>query len=137
MMINKKLHSIQFNIEFDDKDQFWLFQSPSGTGKTFLFRILQSYGENNDINIKLIDSNIFKTVGDLQIIENICLEDSVRIVILDNADLYLNNDFIEELSKTDKKVIISYKNNENFYIDNNYSFYTITYEGNVLDVRRC
>lgn len=136
MKLNKEYNGISFNVDIRDSDRFCIFLSPSGTGKTFLFSALLEYLKEEDIGCVLINADTLNNLtSDLNLLEGICLQENIKVVILDNADLYLRQSFIDNLLLSDKTVIVSLKDIKYLSFKNK-GFYMVKYEGNTLNVRR-
>lgn len=93
------------NIECSFDNKLNILRGYSGTGKTLLLNAIDLYCLNNKIACRLCNYNVvgFKPND----IINVC--EDAEIVLLDNADLYLNNDILKSILKTAKFVIISIK----------------------------
>ena len=112
------------------------FLSPSGTGKLFLFDILIEYFKENSKNVVLINNSMLSNLnGKLNVVQSICLDPETDIVILDSADLYLTQDFLDQLSAQNKQVFISIKHSMGLNFKKN-GFYIVKYDNNLLQVRR-
>ncbi len=136
MKINGIYSDITIDVNFEDSDKECIFLSPSGTGKTFLFGILIEYLREMGITAVLINSTLLNNLhNDITNIEKSCLDNDVQIVILDNADLYLTQEFLDALLEHGKKVIISLKNESRFSFQN-FGFYRVKYSEKNLNVRR-
>lgn len=127
---------ISFDVVFEDSDKVCVFLSPSGTGKSFLFNVLTEHFKENGIGSVLVNSTLLGNLhNDVNAIERVCLDADVKVVILDNADLYLTQDFLDALVSKGKTVIISLKDESDLSFSN-FGFYRVKYTGNSLNVRR-
>lgn len=136
MKITENYNDIFFDIIFEDTDKTCIFLSPSGTGKTFLFNVLLEHLKENGVNIILVNSTMLSSLGNnITSIEKICLEDNVEVVILDNADIYLTQEFLDKLVSSNKLTIISLKDVNRFSFKD-FGFYRVKYLDNTLNVRR-
>lgn len=136
MIMKENYSGVLFDVELDESDKFYLFLSPSGTGKTFLFNTLNEHLKNSGIGSVLINGELLNNLqGDSIIIENSCLSEDVDVVILDNADLYLTQSFLDLLQQHNKRVLISLKDISRFSFKN-FGFYKVMYKGDTLKVRR-
>lgn len=134
-----KAMGIQFQLENTDVlfdinflDKLNLIKGSSGTGKTFLFNVIQAYCITEGISCAFIDSKVLSN-GNKDIIYSMCLDK--EIIILDNADLYLDSELFDKIRKLNCTVIISKKvtfglNMENVHL------YLVNYERNVLNTKR-
>lgn len=113
-------------------DKIALLCDDSGTGKTFLFYMLESYLVAKGIAYKKFDYNS----------ENEDLEwfrqgmKKADMLLLDNADLYMTRELFEYLKSSGKQVIISIKHTEKLGSFENCGFYTVVYDGKSLKTVR-
>ncbi|MBQ8411235.1 MAG: hypothetical protein IJX15_05870 [Ruminiclostridium sp.] len=78
-----------------------VFFSPSGTGISFLFSLIAHYCLENGISFCKIDE------GSTDEVKNILIKNRKAVVImLDNADLYLNTELMELLDMENSLVLI-------------------------------
>lgn len=119
-----------FDVNFSDKLN--LIKGSSGTGKTFLFHIMQAYCVSEEISCALIDSKVLSSANE-DIIYSMCL--GKEIVILDNADLYLNGELFDKIRNLDCTVIISKKGTFGLNMKAVH-LYLVKYEGNILCTKR-
>lgn len=111
MKINMKFNSIDIEGEFTG--QINLLAGYSGTGKTLLMKAMQLYCLDNNISYRYID---YKNKDDTtEQIYNYCK--NVKIVMLDNADLYISDELLDELSKTADLIIMSLKQTQLISMD--------------------
>ena len=136
MKLVEKYSGILFDVLFEDSDKVCVFLSPSGTGKTFLFSVLTEYLKEKGVGSVLINSTLLGNLhNDIGTIKQICLDSDVKVVILDNADLYLTQDFLDALVSRGKTIIVSLKDESNLSFSN-FGFYRVKYTGDSLNVRR-
>lgn len=101
MNIDTIYNGISINIEISNRVNALV--GNSGTGKTLLMKAIQLYCLRNNIRHIYCNSDIM-SLSSKQILE-ICSDKCV--VLLDNADLYLNNELLSKIkSSEDVKVII-------------------------------
>ena len=115
-----------FDITFSKRVVF--LNSDSGTGKTFLLNTLaKSCGlcgvPSILINYNSLDSipELFKSIKDGEF----------KVVLLDNADLYLTNDLLNYIKDVDCVIVIAMKQLYNIYCEGAKVCYT------ELDSRKC
>lgn len=72
----------------------------SGTGKTYLFSLIQSYAEAHNLSCLLINSSNYKGLKPMF---------PCDVILLDNADLYASRDYFNECYKYSKYVLCSIK----------------------------
>ena len=136
MKLVEQYSGISFDVSFEDSDKVCIFLSPSGAGKSFLFSVLAGHLRDKGISSVLINSVLLENLhNDIDAIEQICLNQDVEIVILDNADLYLTQNFIDTLVSKGKTVIISLKDASKFSFSD-FGFYRVKYVGDSLNVRK-
>lgn len=130
LQFKKKVNGIDFDISFEDDIN--VIKGASGTGKTFLFNVISSYCTNNKISYAFIDYK-FVASGDESLILSHCMNKD--IIILDNADLYLNPELFEQIKGVGATIILSKKST--FGLDmRNAHLYVIDYRGSLLRTRR-
>lgn len=128
--VYKGVSNINLNIDINDKVAILLDES--GTGKTFMFQMLESYCVINKIAYEKFDYGS----------ENKDLEWFIQsmkkasIVILDNSDLYMTSELFDYLKSSNKQVIISIKHTEKLNSYENCGFYTVLYDGKTLKTVR-
>lgn len=116
------------NLSIDISDKVAILFDDSGTGKTFMFQMLESYFVINKIPYEKFNYGS----------ENKNLEwfkqsmKKAKVVLLDNADLYMTKELFNYLKSSDKQVIISIKHIEKLNFCNNCGFYTVVYDGKKL-----
>ncbi|MDO5150613.1 MAG: hypothetical protein Q4D76_14680 [Oscillospiraceae bacterium] len=124
------LVDITLDINLDDTVAILL--DDSGTGKTFMFKVLSSYCVINQIRCEKFDYSdehrnleyFRNTIGDAE------------IVLMDNADLYMTQELLDYLKNSGKQVIISIKHIEKFTSCEGCGFYTVDYDGKSLKTVR-
>jgi hypothetical protein len=97
------------------QEQINVLQGISGEGKTYLFYLMSAYAINNDIPMRVINSQLFSSASVAVKSEEVCnlvlsICKDVDVLILDNADLYLTHELLEKLKKFANTIIISIKN---------------------------
>lgn len=128
--IYKGVSNINLHIDINDKVAILLDES--GTGKTFMFQMLESYCVINKIPYEKFDYGS----------ENKDLEWFIQsmkkasIVILDNSDLYMTQELFDYLKSSNKQIMISIKHVEKLSSYENCGFYTVVYDGKTLKTVR-
>lgn len=130
LKFKKKSNGVDFDVNF--MDEINIFTDASGTGKTFLFKVLCSYCRDNDMKYAYIDYNMIDT-GDEGLILSHCKNKDV--IILDNADLYLTPELWNAIRNLNKLIILSKKSTFGLNMKGVHS-YTIDYNGSELNTRR-
>lgn len=120
---------VNFDVCIEDKVN--LFSGLSGEGKTFLFKILKVYLKINGVSC--ICFNNTATDFSESTIKKICT--GKKVIIFDNADLYLTQELLDYAIEIADTVIVSMKLYCRLRFDL-YNFYAINYSGNSLVVRR-
>lgn len=120
------------NLSINITDSVAILLDDSGTGKTFMFEMLESYFVAKGIAYKKFDYNSENEDTDW-FIQGMR---KANIVLLDNADLYMTKELFNYLKSSDKQVIMSIKHTEKLGSFENCGFYTINYENNNLKTVR-
>lgn len=128
--LDRTMGGIVYNINFTDRIN--VIKGASGTGKTFLFNTLASYFVNNKIPYALIDYRFLAT-GDKDLIYPHCL--NKKVIILDNADLYLTKELFDKIKDSDATIILSKKSTFGLDMEDAH-LYTIEYANSSLVTRR-
>ena len=116
-------------VKADLKDKICVFFDMSGTGKTFLFTMLKSYFLDAGISFISVDYASYK------ILDGYDFSDDTKVVILDNADLYMTSDMFSKLEKSNKLVIMSIKSIKG--LNQRYmGFYNVIYTKDKMQVMR-
>ena len=130
MNINMKVSGIDFNLSF--ADNLILFTGLSGEGKTFMFKCLKEYlNTTMGTNCVLFNSSAMQYPESA--IKDICK--GAKVVIFDNADLYLTQNVLDYAVSNVDIVIVSMK----LYFTlnfNGFSMYTVDYKDKSLCVRK-
>lgn len=117
------------NISIDLSDKICVFYDMSGTGKTFLFDILKSYFLVTKTSYISIDYSNY------EVLNNYDFSDDTKIIMLDNADLYMTGDMFSKLEKSNKLVIMSIKSIKG--LNQRYmGFYNVIYTEDKIRVMR-
>lgn len=87
------------NVDISLKDRICFIGGDSGTGKTFLFTILESYLTRKNVSYCLFNYSSMNAVKGFDF-------DSVDVAILDNADLYMNKNIYMKVKKSHALVLI-------------------------------
>jgi len=128
--INDSIGGITLNVHFQEK--FCYLDNASGTGKSFLFRLLRRYYKEQDLVV--IHVNYETETSTESTLMDYCKH--ADVVLLDNADLYLTRHIIQKFRELDIQVIICMKNIRQVY-SSDFVLYDVIYEGNTLSVKRC
>lgn len=129
LSINEKYNGININACFDSKLN--ILVGNSGTGKTLLMSALDLHCLNNNIKCRLCNYNDIN-LNKEQII-SIC--SGSDILLLDNSDLYIDNELLKILLDMSKIIIMSMKDTSS--IDTGESKqYLVEYDNMCLTVRK-
>lgn len=126
--LNDIVSGIQFNVNFSDKIN--IIEQDSGTGKSFMFDVIDAYCKKMGIPCLLFNHSTLEFKDNLD--EHIV---GKRVILLDNADLYLDNSFLELLEEQDCTAIISVKSLVGLYTENA-GFYEVNYTAGSLVTER-
>lgn len=96
-------NGIRIKAEFSNKLN--ILTGYSGTGKTLLMSAIDLFCLNSGISCRLCGYNDMNLAP--QKIIDICKE--ADVVLLDNADLYLNNEMLQSIKQTAQFVVVSIK----------------------------
>ena len=97
MKINYNYSNLLVRAEF--KNKLNIIFDDSATGKSYFFRILESYCKENNISCRRYD---YINYSNLQTDINAESE----VLILDNADLYLTTELLDKLVSKHKLILI-------------------------------
>lgn len=129
LSIDGNFSDVNFNVKFEDRINV-IFDS-SGTGKTFLMKVINEQCHAEEIKCQYFDYHL----KDAKEEAFISLATECEVLLLDNADLYLSKSLYKKLFSMEKKMIISIKRLSN--IDTrNVGIYYIEYNGDNLEVVR-
>ena len=120
------------NLSINITDSVAILLDDSGTGKTFMLEMLESYFVANGIAYKKFDYSSENEDTDW-FIQGM---QKANIVLLDNADLYMTKELFNYLKSSNKQVIMSIKHTEKLGSFENCGFYTINYDNNNLKTVR-
>ena len=128
MIVKYKYMEVTVDAEF--KDHICFLNGDSGSGNTFLLRVLESYLSRKNISYCLFNYSSMAAVNGFDF-------DSVDVVMLDNADLYMNRDIYMKAKKSHALVLICMHSYCGFDPDGS-GEYVIVHEErtNTLRVRR-
>ncbi len=130
--LKEQIANCYFDIQF--KNGISLIVGDSATGKTFMFKQLSKYCSWKKIPCVLYNHSICdKSIG---YIKNMYNEEKPKLVFVDNADIILNESFVEFLKQlpNDTSIIISIKRQYGLrlepcqYLDIHYDGKTLTTE---------
>ena len=128
MNIDYNYSGIQVKAVFSDNIN--MLYDMSGTGKSFLFLIIQHYAKENGLACRLFD---YKTDNSEQHILTECI--NADILIFDNADLYISKDLLGKLKTRCKCILISLKDLSKIEFGS-VGLYSVLYSGNKMEVNR-
>lgn len=114
----------------DFKDKVCIFDSDSGTGKTYLFSVIHAYCLSHGISVANINYHM-PSFDEGLIIES-CK--NAKVVIFDNADLYLSNDIISKVYDSSDLILIAIKDAERINFDA--GIYYVDYTSDKLEAVR-
>ena len=126
--LNAIMSGVKFNLNFTDKIN--IIEQDSGTGKTFMFSMIDAHCKKEGIPCLLFNYSTLEFKGNLD--EHVS---GKKIVLLDNADLYLDSSFLNFLENQDCTTIISIKSLVGLYTENA-GFYNVNYDGESLVTER-
>ena len=128
MKIDYEYSGIKVNADF--KDNVNLLYGMSGSGKTFLFEIIQHYCKEKGIKNALFD---FKTENTEDNMVAFCKD--AGIVLLDNADLYISKELLARFMKECPCILISLKDYSKIGIKD-VGMYSVDYTDKKMEVKR-
>jgi len=126
--LNDVVSGIKFNVRFIDKIN--IIEQDSGTGKSFMFDVIDAYCKKMGIPCLLFNYSTLEFKDNLA--EHIV---GKSVILLDNADLYLDNSFLQLLEKQDCTVIISINSLVGLYTEDA-GFYEVNYTAGSLITER-
>ncbi len=129
LSVNEQYNGININVFFDSKLN--ILVGNSGTGKTLLMSALDLYCLNNNIKCRLCnynDANLSK-----EQIMTVCKGSDV--LLLDNSDLYVDDELLKKLLGTSKIIIMSMKDTSGIDTDQSEQ-YLVEYNDLSLIVRK-
>ena len=120
----------KIKVKADFYDNVNLLYDMSGAGKTFFFEIMKSYCKENNIKYSAFDF-----VSDNS--ENKILESTKgdEIIILDNADLYIDKNLLNKLKENCGCILISLKSCYKIEMKD-VGMYSVNYVDKKLEVKR-
>lgn len=101
--IKQKFNGI--DVEAELKVGVNLLSGDSGTGKTLLMQAVELYCAENEIKYTFL--NYRQRESTVEQIVALC--NTSEVVIIDNADLFISEKLISELTKTSKYLLVSLK----------------------------
>jgi hypothetical protein len=128
--LNQEISGTIFSIDF--KDKINMIKGDSGTGKTYLFNVIYGYCSVNNIPCAYIDYKMVASNNEDLIFEH-CK--NKKLILLDNADLYLTSDLFNKLKNLDSTLIISKKTSFGLNM-NDVHLYKVSYENRIISTRR-
>ena len=123
MMNHIQMNFNDLNINIKLNKNITILKDYSGTGKTFLFKILMSYFQENNISFVKFDyTSLNLTVDDIK--QQIMNKD---FILMDCADLYMTRELWGIIKSSESYFIISLKGLDNIIIDNNLDICIVNY----------
>ena len=95
------------NVTIDIKEHVSFMVGNSGTGKTFLFELICKFCDIRDIAYCMFNHSNYRALSNFDV-------NSVDLIILDNADLYLDESIFNRLKVGSASVLICCKNYWNY-----------------------
>ena len=117
------------NIDCVFENKISLLSGYSGTGKTLLMKATELHCLNNGISCRYCDFR-YREMS-IEQIEKICA--GVKVVLFDNADLYLNNKLLDKLKNSAEHIIICMKDTSDIDMFN-ITRYLVDYENLELTI---
>ena len=112
-MKNIQMNYSNLNVEVNLQNKVTLLWDNSGTGKTFLFSILVSYFQENNIPFSLFD---YKS-SERDILSILKQKTPKDYLLFDNADLFMTNEIWDEIKSNSAYSIISIKSFEDYSLE--------------------
>ena len=126
--IKQNMYGVSFDINLEGSIN--ILTGDSGSGKSFLCRAIQSYHKFiEDIPCVYIDYNILDLRDDEDFILSVCK--NVKLVTLDNADLYLTPELLRKLKEMCETIIVCVKDISGLNIQDA-CIYKVNYSGNQI-----
>lgn len=130
IQFNLKINNVMFDVHFSDQLNF--IKGSFGVGKSFLLNTIQSYCIFEGISCALINSTVLASAN-TDIIYSMC--QNKDIVLLDDTDLYLDNELFCKIKNLNCTVIFNKKSV--FGLDMaGVHLYIVRYEGDKLYTER-
>lgn len=132
-MVNFKYSNIldnmlEVNAIFSNKWNILL--DISGTGKSFLLKLIYS---DYTASKSILGNDAFLGLDNQRIFDN-CRDK--QVILLDNADLYINNDLIAMLDTLDAVFIVSLKHTYDLIFPKDMNYYRVNLGDNKLVTER-
>ncbi len=128
LVVKTSFSGVDIDVKFTDKINFIV--QDSGTGKSYLFGLLSEYCQSVGISCLLFNYATLPFVGSLRDISV-----GKDVVILDNADLYMNSDLLSFFESSGCLVIISIKSVAELH-SNSAGYYFVDYTNGVISTER-
>jgi ABC-type ATPase involved in cell division len=124
-----KFSAGDINVDTEFRDRVCYLLDNSGTGKTYLFMLIYNYCKE-----KKIDAVYFNYLN-MDFSENTIIGESnnQKIVIFDNADLYLTDNIVEKINAD--LILVSIKDIEEFNVLNS-GRYHVKINDKTISVKR-
>lgn len=127
--LDVKLNYQGVNVDVHFSNGCNMLSGYSGTGKTFLMQAIELFCMNNSIDCVYCNYRFNGYTSDQ--IKEVCK--NAEVVLLDNADLYLNNELFLWFKKTDKLLIICMKDTSAIDMEDVYK-YIVNYENKMITI---
>ena len=129
--LNFNYSKVNFNVCF--KDKICILNGQSGSGKTFLLKVLQEYFNLNGVSSYRVYSDI-DMLKDKEVLEYLIKD--YEILLLDRADLYMSWDIYKKILESDVTAIICMRRLSIIKDKSNMGVYDVVYEGDRLSCVR-
>lgn len=107
----------KLNVDVNISDRVALFIGTSGSGKTFLFRLLRKKAVIEGKRTIIVDSSSMRTEDGSDI------DFDCDIVFLDNADLYMSDSLFRRMTQGKANVLVNMKSVEHVLKNDNIGYY--------------
>lgn len=128
LVVKTSFSGVDMDVKFTDKINFIV--QDSGTGKSYLFGLLSEYCQSVGISCLLFNHVTLPFVGSLRDISV-----GKDVVILDNADMYMDSDLLSFFESSDCLVIVSIKSVAELHSDCA-GYYFVDYKDEVIRTER-
>lgn len=115
------------NVTVDIKEHISFMVGNSGTGKTFLFELICKFCDIRDIAYCMFNHSNYRALSNFDV-------NSVDLIILDNADMYLDESIFNRLKAGSANVLICCKNYWNYDM-HNVGLYKVEYTEHNISTR--
>ena len=113
MILEKNMSDVILDINIADTGLF-ILPDDSSTGKTYLTKLL-SHLDSNDVLVVTYDKD--KDIMNLKL-NKALNSDTVKLICMDRADLYITNDLLNQIQNKAKNctILIDLKNYESYKV---------------------